>query len=111
MASSPVSSTSPESAASSPAMIRRIVLLPEPDGPSSATSWPAGTSNETPSTAWNEPNRLRRFLTAMAKARPPICRGDSTPLAFLSSRSTRFRRVSMPISSTNDAPASTTLAA
>ena len=28
-------------------MIRRIVLLPEPEGPSRATSWPAGTSNET----------------------------------------------------------------
>ena len=52
VASSPVSSTSPASAGSSPAMIRRIVLLPDPDGPSSATSCPAGTSNETPSTAW-----------------------------------------------------------
>ena len=32
-------------------MIRKIVLLPEPDGPSNATSCPAGTSNETSSTA------------------------------------------------------------
>src|SRR6266576_936300 len=46
-------------------MIRRIVLLPDPDGPNSATSWPAGTSNVTPSTAWNRPNRFERFLTAM----------------------------------------------
>src|SRR6185437_9941485 len=64
-ASSPVSSTLPESAGSSPAMIRRIVLLPDPDGPSSATSWPEGTSNETSSTAWKATNRFARFLTAM----------------------------------------------
>ena len=47
-------------------MIRRIVLLPEPDGPSKATSWPAGTSNETSSTAWNVPYRFERWRTAMA---------------------------------------------
>ena len=44
-----------------PGDIRRIVLLPDPDGPSRATSCPAGTSNETPSTAWNEPNRFEGF--------------------------------------------------
>ena len=46
-------------------MIRRIVLLPEPEGPSSATSWPAGTSNETSFTAWNVPYRFERFCTTM----------------------------------------------
>src|SRR5262249_20764357 len=46
-------------------MILRIVLLPEPEGPSKATSCPAGTSNETSSTAWNDPNRFTRSLTRM----------------------------------------------
>src|SRR5512135_740335 len=52
-------------------MIRKIVLLPEPDGPSKATSWPDGTSNETPSTAWNRPNRFARFFTTMPTSAPP----------------------------------------
>ena len=46
-------------------MIRRIVLLPEPEGPSSATSWPDGTSNETSSTAWKLPYRFDRWRTMM----------------------------------------------
>src|SRR6185312_14037769 len=58
------------SAGSSPAMIRRIVLLPDPDGPSSATSCPDGTSNDTPSTAWNEPNRFERLRTTIATSHP-----------------------------------------
>src|SRR4051794_38366288 len=56
-------------------MIRRIVLLPEPDGPSKATSCPVGTSNETPSTAWNLPNRFERFLTTM----PTSCASHFRP--------------------------------
>ena len=40
---------------SSPATIRNVVVLPHPDGPSSVTSWPGRTSNETSSTAVTSP--------------------------------------------------------
>src|ERR1700722_16611588 len=46
-------------------MIRRMVLLPEPEGPRSATSCPAGTSNETSFTAWNDPKRFVRFFATI----------------------------------------------
>ena len=36
---------------SSPATIRSVVVLPQPDGPSSVTSWPGRTSNDTSLTA------------------------------------------------------------
>ena len=45
----------PVSPGSSPAMVRRMVLLPDPNGPKSPTSCPARTSKETPWTAWKEP--------------------------------------------------------
>jgi hypothetical protein len=41
----------PDDGSSRPASIRRIVVLPQPDGPSSVTSVPAPMSNETLSTA------------------------------------------------------------
>ena len=40
---------------SKPAIIRRAVVLPQPDGPSSVTSSPSRTSKETPSTAVTRP--------------------------------------------------------
>ena len=43
--------TRPPVTASSPATIRNVVVLPQPDGPSSVTSSPCATSNETSSTA------------------------------------------------------------
>src|SRR3954454_23541990 len=61
-------------------MIRRIVLLPEPVGPSGETSSPAGTSNETPSTTLYSPNRFERFFTTMpTSASPDLIR--SVPFA------------------------------
>ena len=45
--SSPSNCTTPESAISNPAIIRKSVVLPEPDGPSSATSRPRGISRST----------------------------------------------------------------
>ena len=58
-----VSSTSPiriwpSFGVSSPAIIRRTVLLPDPDGPSSAVIAPPGAVNDTSLTALNVPNRL-----------------------------------------------------
>src|SRR5882724_9887628 len=38
---------SPDTGRSSPAIERKVVVLPQPDGPSSVNSLPSGTSNET----------------------------------------------------------------
>ena len=46
-------------------MMRSSVVLPEPDGPRSASSAPLGASMLTPFSAWNEPNRFRTFWTVM----------------------------------------------
>jgi hypothetical protein len=42
-------------AISRPAIRRRVVVLPQPEGPNNVTSEPAGTSNETSSTAMTLP--------------------------------------------------------
>src|SRR4051812_621563 len=46
-------------------MIRRMVLLPPPDGPSSATSFPVSTWKLTSSIALKAPNCLQRCSTWM----------------------------------------------
>src|SRR5688572_6606630 len=48
----------PASFCSRPAIIRRVVVLPQPEGPSSVSSRPSGTASETSSTARTDPNRL-----------------------------------------------------
>ena len=60
-ASSPPKSTRPSVGHSRPAMMRSSVVLPEPDGPSSASSSPAPTSSETPCSAGGL-NRLHHVL-------------------------------------------------
>ena len=47
----PFSQTSPEVGVSKPAIIRRMVVLPHPDGPSSEKNAPRGISSETSATA------------------------------------------------------------
>src|SRR5436189_4586674 len=59
----PATSTSPRSGVTSAAIIDTVVVLPAPFGPSSPTSCPAATLNETSSTARSGPYVLRRFLT------------------------------------------------
>src|SRR3954452_3606494 len=46
-------------------MIRSSVVLPEPDGPSSASNSPLPTFRSTLSSAVNAPNFLTMFLTSM----------------------------------------------
>jgi len=46
---------SPASGARNPATRRKVVVLPQPEGPSSATSSPGFTSSERPSTAATSP--------------------------------------------------------
>ena len=56
---SPSSSTSPESGVSKPASIRSAVVLPQPEGPSRASSSPGWTVRSRPSSAVVAP-KLRR---------------------------------------------------
>ena len=55
--------TSPPSGVSKPAMMFKVVVLPQPLGPSRVSSLPLGTSKETPSTAVTSPNLLTSFST------------------------------------------------
>src|ERR1700733_3990249 len=56
---------SPEVGCSRPATQRKVVVLPQPDGPSSTTISPAGTAKLTPSTAGRPiANCLRRSVTS-----------------------------------------------
>jgi hypothetical protein len=62
--------TRPASGASSPAITRSSVDLPEPLGPSSAVKLPSGTEIETSSRATKSSNRLQTFSAAMAMPAP-----------------------------------------
>src|SRR5947199_9441520 len=56
---------SPEVGCSRPATQRKVVVLPQPDGPSRTTISPAGTANLTPSMAGRPiENCLRRSVTS-----------------------------------------------
>src|SRR5918999_70513 len=52
---------------SSPAIIRSIVVLPQPDGPRNEISLPGGSSRSTPATAVTSSNRF----TSPSSRRPP----------------------------------------
>ena len=67
--------TVPASGASSPAMMRKSVDLPPPEGPSSAVSDPAGMSMDTSERAAKVPNRFVRWLTVIAISSPPWAGG------------------------------------
>src|SRR5712691_2640582 len=53
---------SPDSGVSRPAMHLKVVVLPQPDGPSIAKNSPSATSKLTSLTATTLPNRFTRFL-------------------------------------------------
>src|SRR5712671_4738411 len=60
--SRPPTTISPESASSSPATTRRIVLLPQPDGPSRTRNSPSAICSETSLTASTLPKLFIRCL-------------------------------------------------
>src|SRR6202034_2440863 len=65
----PSTVTDPESAASKPARMRSAVVLPHPDGPSSATSSPGAISSDRPARARTAPKwRLRSVRATRAPA-------------------------------------------
>src|SRR3989475_6905770 len=75
----PRSAISPASGCSSPATRRRVVVLPQPLGPSSVKSSPRSTSSEAPSRARTAPKTLvtpsrRRTVTAPPSALPELSR-------------------------------------
>src|SRR5712692_3676387 len=78
--------TRPELAHSRPATRRSNVVLPQPLGPTSENSSPAGTARVTPSTAVTSPKRLV-ISCSSTPARPPAagelaaCRRLDMPLA------------------------------
>ena len=47
---------------SNPAIIRSVVVFPQPDGPSSVKNSPGGISRSMPATATKLAERLRQFL-------------------------------------------------
>src|SRR5260370_34109048 len=51
-------------------MIRSSVVLPEPDGPSSASNSPLATFRSTPSRAANAPNFFTIFVTSITRKSP-----------------------------------------
>src|SRR5262249_53092786 len=66
----PPSRISPAVADSKPAIIMRVVVLPEPLGPSSVRNSPGGTVRETPSTAITGPKALG---TSTSWRAAPVC--------------------------------------
>src|SRR6185503_13504411 len=56
---------------SSPQIMRRKVVLPQPDGPSSTMNSPSGTARLMPSTAGTSPNFLTISLVNTAAIGPP----------------------------------------
>ena len=81
--SRPSSRIAPEVGSTKPAIICSVVVLPQPDGPSSETNSPFSTPSDSPSTAVCWPNCLVRFSSSRkaiyaagagaSMARPPCC--------------------------------------
>src|SRR5476649_2536137 len=71
----------PSVGCSRPATQRKVVVLPQPEGPSSTTISPAGTAKLTPSTAGRPiANCLRRSLTLRAAVMVLLPRLISLPV-------------------------------
>src|SRR6185295_100426 len=63
--SSPPSLISPPVGSSRPAIIRRVVVLPQPEGPSMTKNSPSSTVKLEPLTATKSPNAFCRLLTVI----------------------------------------------
>ena len=75
LTSSPSMSISPEVGSSSPAIMRSVVVLPQPDGPSSMKNSPSPIVKDDPFTAVKDPKSLRRLrMTISAMAIPENAR-------------------------------------
>src|SRR3954451_20543061 len=86
----------PPVGSSSPATIRRVVVLPHPDGPSSAKNLPCSTRRSRWSTAVNAPNF---FVTEVSwRSAPALPSASAVPRArrSVSSRAGPWSRVVSP---------------
>ena len=79
----PSTSTDPESAVSNPATMRSAVVLPQPDGPSKATSSPGAISIDSPSRARVAPNARLRFCSTTLVPPLPVTRRVPSAAALL----------------------------
>src|SRR5207244_8540272 len=70
--SAPRSVTRPVSGRSKPAMIRSVVVLPEPEGPSSVKNSPSPTVRSTSSTATTSPYAFRILSTDTSAAKAAL---------------------------------------
>src|SRR5579862_9666284 len=77
LTTSPPIKRSPLVCFSSPQMMRRNVVLPQPDGPSSTMNSPFGTVRLMPFTAGTSPNFLMIFLVNTAAIEPPRIQRDA----------------------------------
>src|SRR6476469_6017168 len=75
---SPITIT-PLSLRSSPATIRKVVVLPQPDGPSSVTNSPSATRRSISFTAANSPNFRLTFSRTTFDIRHPIQSQGANP--------------------------------
>src|ERR1700681_2077875 len=64
--SSPPNRMRPDVGSSRPAIIRNVVVFPQPDGPSRQKKLPSGTVNVESRTAMNSANALCRFSTRIS---------------------------------------------
>src|SRR5882757_3638058 len=72
---------SPDVGCSSPATQRKVVVLPQPEGPSRTTISPAGTAKLTPSMAGRpNANCLRRSITSSVAVMGLLSRRRSLPI-------------------------------
>src|SRR5258708_8284594 len=76
--STPSISTAPRLGRVKPAIMRKVVVLPQPDGPSSTTNSPGATSMLTSSTAASAPNALLTPHSATPAGRRPAPSGGRT---------------------------------
>src|SRR5262245_50857689 len=73
----PSSRILPSVGCSNPAIIRRVVVLPQPDGPSIEKNSPLGMSTLIPATAATSPKRLTRSTRETSPAiKPPYQSSD-----------------------------------
>src|ERR1700746_2183095 len=72
--STPASLIEPASGRSKPAIMRSVVVLPEPDGPSSVKNEPCSTRRSTSSTATTSPYTLRAPTTSTSATAVSTCK-------------------------------------
>src|SRR6185503_11410809 len=90
LTTSPPINKSPLVCCSSPQMMRRNVVLPQPEGPSNTMNSPSGTASEMPLTAGTSPNFLTISFVNTADIEPPRIQWSARAPPFPSRASPLF---------------------